>query len=195
MKETVSLKMVVLHVFSFGIILMLGIASPSAEFRGFTVRNPANWVIILFLTVLMVWQYIWLSAAKEHRHAVWIFSVLGIILILIGWYIIITMPRVESIWEYSGRKTSDLLFVYAFLCPPLLSSCTVSWGVAPSFAGKMIFTIAILVSIAMGIHLCVLSESIDYLPVMIWLIMMGLVLYLMPKKSKLNKEERTDETD
>lgn len=188
MKKTSTfnwLNAVLLHILSIGIILMLIIASPKTD--GFTMRNPANWVIVLFLSICTAWKYILLLLKKKVRYIAWIFTILLLLLVLTAWIIfIIDLSRPSEPygawfkWDFWGGTTGELLFIYGFLCPILISSCASSWVIAPSRIGKVIFNVADALMIAMGVQLIIISKNILYVLVVALLFIIVLFLYFFP---------------
>jgi len=157
-------------------------ASPTPEYDGFTMRNPANWVVVLYLTLCAAWQYVFLAFPPKIRKSVWLFPAFGLFFIVFLW-ILSFIPEQETSggfisWSFFKNGADALLFTYSFLCPTLLSSCVSSWIVAPLRIGKVIFTVIIIILVAMDIHIYILTKNMRYLFTVLPLVIIALILYL-----------------
>lgn len=188
MKKTFSpalTKVIVLHLLSLSLVLLLWLTSPVPDlYETAFARNLESFISFHFFALLPLLQYLLLFLPKSFRKAVWIFPILIMGFFIYCWILVSTAPSETASsmtsW-YKPGKQEELLFILIFLAPVLLSSCSASWGAAPFFAGKIIFTAAVIILAAANIHLIILSKHIPYLIILALLAAMARILYLPPK--------------
>ena len=171
----------------FGIILSLWLASSAFSDDWI---NPVNLYIPICLAISPLLQYLFLILPSRLRPIVWIFPIIGIILGVIGCIMSFAEPDkpfgdfVSGSFLWSG-KIGSFYFVLNLLCPMLISSCISSWRIAPSFWGKIIFTVALILLIAITIFIIIFSSQVHYLLVVAMLGTIIFVLYLFPSAYRI----------
>ena len=170
--------MVSLYLLLSAIILTLWIASPMlSESR----INPVNLYIPICLAICPSWQYIFLLFPRRLRSIVWVFPIVFSILGMIGCVLCLTTQEkshgdfIPGGWW--GGRAEQLLFLQGLLCPTLISSCISSWRIAPSFWGRIIFTVSLCLLIVLNIFIIVYSSLIRYLFIVLWLGAIIVLLY------------------